>query len=314
MTAARSGGVGVSNDVDACVPVTVVISTLERPSQLARCLDALLTGTRLPAAVVVVDQGDPARTQPVVAAAEDRGLAVTHLTQPRWGLSASQNAGVEAARTEVVAIVDDDCVPDVNWLRVVERAFGGGPRPLLLTGRVLPLPADGERVAALSTRESTRRMEWRRAPMPWHIGTGGNFAVTRNAFLAAGGNDERLGTGAPGRGGNDLDLFYRLLRTGIRARYEPDLLVHHERVTAAEYIQRRNSYGYGVGAMLGVWLRRGDLRALSVLAGWLKLRVEVGYERRADSGWINEARVLAGTGQGLLRGLGISGIRHSEHA
>jgi hypothetical protein len=150
--------------------------------------------------------------------------------------------------------------------------------------------------------------------MPWHVGTGGNFAVTRTAFLAAGGNDERLGTGAPGRGGNDLDLFYRLLNTGVTARYEPDLLVHHERVTAAEYVQRRNSYGYGVGAMLGMWLRRGDLRAVSVLAGWLKLRIKVGYERRANSGWTNEARVLAGTGQGLLFGLRTAATRHTDHA
>jgi hypothetical protein len=272
-----------------------------------------MIGHRPPAAVIVVDQGDHVRTQQVLATVRDRGLAVTHLTQPRWGLSASQNAGVEAAETEVVAIVDDDCVPDVDWVRVVERTFADAPGPLLLTGRVLPLPAEGERVAAVSTRESRRRMEWRRAPMPWHVGTGGNFAVTRSAFLAAGGNDERLGTGAPGRGANDLDLFYRLLRTGVTARYEPDLLVHHERVTAAEYRQRRNSYGFGVGAMLGVWLRRGDLRALSVLGGWLELRVKVGYDRRTDSGWVNEARVLVGTGQGLLRGLRISGVRPSEH-
>jgi GT2 family glycosyltransferase len=303
----------VINDPDACAPVTVVISTLDRPSQLSRCLNALLVGSRPPAAVVVVDQGDPARTQPVLTAARDRGLVVTHVTQPRWGLSASQNVGVEAARTEVVAIVDDDCVPDVNWVGVIERAFTDAPGRLLLTGRVLPLPANGERVAALSTRDSTRRMEWRRAPMPWHVGTGGNFAVTREAFLALGGNDVRLGTGAPGRGGNDLDLFYRLLRAGVIARYEPDLLVHHERATTAEYAQRRNSYGYGVGAMLGVWLRRGDLRAIHVLAGWIRLRAQLVYQRRHNRGWTNEARVLAGTARGLLRGLNIPATRRPEH-
>src|SRR5829696_3600218 len=165
MTTAGSGGPGVSTDVDSCAPVSVVISTLDRPGQLARCLNALLIGSRPPAAVVVVDQGDPARTRPVLAAAQERGLVVTHLTQPRLGLSASQNAGVRAAKTEVVAIVDDDCVPDVDWVGVVERAFANAPGALLLTGRVLPLPAEGERVAALSTRDSTRRMEWRRAPM-----------------------------------------------------------------------------------------------------------------------------------------------------
>jgi hypothetical protein len=97
------------------------------------------------------------------------------------------------------------------------------------------------------------------------------------------------------------------------ARYEPDLLVHHERATTAEYMQRRNSYGYGVGAMLGVWLRRGDLSAIRVLAGWLRLRAQVGYERRNHGGWTNEARVLAGTVRGLLRGLSVRDTRRPEH-
>jgi hypothetical protein len=198
-------------------------------------------------------------------------------------------------------------------VEVIERSFAAASGPMLLTGRVLPLPVDGDRVAALSTRQSLNRVEWRRPPMPWQIGTGGNFAVTRQAFLNAGGNDERLGTGAPGRGGNDLDLFYRLLRSGVPARYEPDLLVSHERATAAEFAQRRGSYGYGVGAMLGVWLRRGDLRAVPVIAAWLRLRIRTGHARRAENGWHSEVRVLAGTAKGLVRGLSISDVRRSQH-
>jgi GT2 family glycosyltransferase len=293
--------------------VTVVVSTLDRPGQLARCLDSLLLGTRHPTAVVVVDQGDQASAEPVVTAAKSKGLPVTHITQHRWGLSASQNAGVRAARSDVVAIVDDDCVPNAHWVEVLENAFDATTRPLLLTGRVLPLPAEGDRVFALATRDSTQRTTWTRAPMPWHLGTGGNFAVTRDSFLEVGGNDERLGTGTPGRGGNDLDLFYRLVRSGVTARYEPDLVVRHERATAAEFASRRGSYGFGIGAMLGVWLRRHDLRALMVLGGWLRLRVEVGYARRATGGLSDEVRVVAGTAAGLLHGIGAREVRHSDN-
>jgi hypothetical protein len=249
----------------------------------------------------------------VVTAAKSKGLPVSHITQPRWGLSASQNAGVRAARTEVVAIVDDDCVPNPHWVEVLENAFDATSRPLLLTGRVLPLPAEGDRMFALATRDSTRRTTWTRAPMPWHLGTGGNFAVSRDSFLKVGGNDERLGTGAPGRGGNDLDLFYRLVRSGVTARYEPDLVVCHERATAAEFAARRGSYGFGVGAMLGVWLRRHDPRALVVLGAWLRLRVRVGYARRATGGLVDELRVLAGTAAGLLHGIRAVEVRHAEY-
>ena len=150
--------------------------------------------------------------------------------------------------------------------------------------------------------------------MPWRIGTGGNFAVTREAFLLVGGNDERLGTGAPGQGGNDLDLFYRLLRdAGVTARYEPELLVHHERATAQEFAKRRGSYGYGVGAMLGVWLRRGDLRAFVVMLAWLRLRTRVGYSRRLQGGVRDEVRVVCGTLAGLFRGIRSIEVRHPSH-
>lgn len=265
-------------------------------------------------AVVVVDQGTEGGSGSAVADARAKGLPVTHLTQPRWGLSASQNTGVQAAESTVVAIVDDDCVPDHRWVEVIEKAFASAPGPLLLTGRVLPLPVDGDRVAPLSTRGSTHRVVWVRPPMPWHIGTGGNFAVTRECFLAVGGNDERLGTGAPGRGGNDLDLFYRLVRdAGVTARYEPDLLVHHQRATALEFAKRRGSYGYGVGAMLGVWLRRGDPRAFVVLVAWFRLRARVGYSRRLQGGFGDEARVIFGTLAGLVRGMRASEIRHPPH-
>jgi GT2 family glycosyltransferase len=283
--------------------VTVVVSTLDRPRVLARCLEALRTGTRLPAAVVVVDQGQRSSAREVVDAACRRGLPVQWVPQDRRGLSASQNLGVRTAETDVVAIVDDDCVPDGRWVEVVDAAFSTAAGPLLLTGRVLPLPPEGQRVIALASRASTQRKEWTTAPMPWHVGTGGNFAITRERFLAVGGNDVRLGTGTAGRGANDLDLFRRLIASGVPARYEPDLLVLHERATATEYRSRLSTYGFGVGAMLGLWFRNRDRHAVVVLAGWLLLRWRVARANGLPGSAGEELKVLAGTVGGLVYGL-----------
>jgi GT2 family glycosyltransferase len=291
--------------------ITVVIATLDRPRTLERCLAALAEATRKPAAVVVVDQGTES-AEGAVARARQRGLPVRRIAQSRWGLSASQNAGVAEASTDVVAITDDDCVPDADWLAVIERSFTEAPGPLLLTGRVLPLPVDGDRVAAVSTRDSIERHQWTTPPMPWHVGTGGNFAVTRLAYEAVGGNDERLGTGAPGRGANDLDLFHRLVASGVTARYEPDLVVRHDRSSVADYVARRRTYGYGVGAMLGLWLRERNLHGLVVLLGWLRLRSKLAVQRRAHGGVQNEARVLMGTAAGLRYGITCTSDRRPQ--
>lgn len=282
--------------------VTVVISTLDRPERLARCLLALSTGSMLPAAVIVVDQGEPEATRRALECVRSRHLSIRHLVRTDRGLSLSQNAGVSEATTDVVAIVDDDCVPDERWVETIHRTFTAADGPLLMTGRVLPLPPEGSRVVAVSTRDSDLADEWRSPPDPWTVGTGGNFAVHRRAFLAVLGNDVRLGTGAPGQGGNDLDLFDRLIRSGARARYEPLLLVHHERSTIAEFTSRRSTYGFGVGAMLGMRLRRGEHTAWRTLGHWIRLRAAMAYRRRRERGLVNESRILAGTFAGLLHG------------
>jgi hypothetical protein len=75
----------------------------------------------------------------------------------------------------------------------------------------------------------------------------------------------------------------------------------------AEYTSRRGSYGFGLGAMLGLWLRRGDRQALPTLVGWLRLRTRMAYQRRSVGGVMQEARVLCGTAAGLVYGLRVGG-------
>jgi GT2 family glycosyltransferase len=140
--------------------------------------------------------------------------------------------------------------------------------------------------------------------MPWDVGTGGNFTVTRSSFLAVGGNDERLGTGTAGRAGNDLDLFRRLMRAGVETRFEPDMLVLHERATRSEAKNRNWTYGFGVGACVASWMRQGDRWALRVALGWLHMRARLTWGAlRRRHGAVGEIRVLLGTVHGLWYGL-----------
>ena len=54
-----------------------------------------------------------------------------------------------------------------------------------------------------------------------------------------------------------------------RVRYEPDSVVYHERQTAAQRLSSRRGYGHGIGALCTLYLRRGDLFAGRMLAGYL---------------------------------------------
>src|SRR5687768_10981862 len=135
--------------------MAVVISTLDRPDRLRRCLAALAAGSTQPTEVVVVDQSVQATALPVVTAAAAAGLPARHHFQARKGLSASQNLGFASVTAPFVAVVDDDCVPDVEWLSAARERLTAADRPELVTGPVLPLPPEGNRTVAVSTRAGT---------------------------------------------------------------------------------------------------------------------------------------------------------------
>ena len=124
--------------------LTVAVATLDRPQGLARCLEALAAGTVLPAEVIVVDQGREA------APAVERGLPVRWLRQERRGLAASRNLALAEARQPVLAVTDDDCVPDAGWVAALEGAFRSPHPPAPSPGPPsTPSPGEGETCSEL---------------------------------------------------------------------------------------------------------------------------------------------------------------------
>jgi GT2 family glycosyltransferase len=286
--------------------VSAAIATLDRPEALARCLDALLSGIVLPAEVVVVDQSTNDATKAVIEPRQAGAVPIIYIRQQRRGLSASRNAALAQVSYPVVAVTDDDCVPDPGWVAAIERAFASPAAPHALGGRVLPLGPEVPGTYVIAVRESPLRAEFSGKALPWLVGSGNNFAVKTDWFSRIGGCDERLGVGSPGKAAEDIDLFYRLLRAGAHVRYEPEALVYHQRQTKTQRLRSRYGYGYGVGAFCSLCLRRGDLYALRVFAHWLcwqckDLAVATGrwQLQEAHQRWL----ALRGTVSGLIYGL-----------
>jgi GT2 family glycosyltransferase len=288
--------------------LAVAISTLDRPDALARCLDALWSGDVLPAEIIVVDQSRNDASCSVVEERRSRNMPIVYIRQEPRGLAASQNTALTRANSPIVAVIDDDCVPERCWLAVIEKTFASLDTLSAVTGRVLPLNPEGDRLYPVSSRTSTVRAEFTRKCSPWVVGSGNNFAAKREWFMKVGGCDERLGPGAPGKGGVDMDLFYRLLRAGAHIRYEPEALVYHERQNKTGRITRRPMYGHGMGACCTIWLRQRDFYALSVLAHWLFFRARLlmgAIWRRQWMSVYEELLMLGGTIKGLAYGISV---------
>lgn len=283
--------------------VTVAIATCGRPLGLARCLAAIAAGPA-PAAVVVVDQAPSPHARE--AARSVPGLAVRYLEQARVGLSASRNLALAVTETRLLAVTDDDCTPDPGWVAAIDAAFERVPAPSAVTG---PIVTRGDRppgAHAISLRLAATACDHRGRMLPWDAGSGANFAAPAALLRELGGWDERLGVGSPGRAAEDSDLLYRVLRVGGVVRYEPAAIIAHDWQTWERRLSTRTSYGHGIGALCGLWLRHGDRYALRMAASYARLHgreLTLAVARRDRRATRQHARALRAFAPGLLYGL-----------
>ena len=115
--------------------ISVVVSGRDAESTIERAVRAMLDQRGAPPhEVVVVDNASQDRTG---ALAEQAGARVIRLDDRAAGPGTARNAGVEAARGELVAFTDADCFPSEAWLAALARGFD---RADIVSGPVLPDP------------------------------------------------------------------------------------------------------------------------------------------------------------------------------
>ena len=288
----------------APLPVTVAISTADRPDGLSRCLASLLAGDRVPMEIVVVDQSRGDASRGLVEGVEGGGTSAVYVKDPGTGLSASRNLALARAANPVVAFIDDDCVATPGWLAAIHSSFETTD-VTCVTGSVLPLGPAEEGRYAVSSRTGTTAAIYSGSVAPWLAGTGGNLALRPDRLGEGQVFDPRLGAGSPGRAGEDLDLLRRMLREGHAIRYSPEAAVLHERQSLDRRLSTRFAYGHGVGAASGLWLRSGDRYGLKMLVIWVRMRLRLlrtGLRRHPALALREEALVLAGTLRGFIYG------------
>ena len=209
---------------------TVIVCTRDRPEYLDQCLAALALVDYPNFDVLVVDNAPSDLRSKDIAAR----WKVRYLVEPRPGLSFARNAGCRACTAEVLAFLDDDAIPEPDWLRALAAGFAD-PSVLAVTGRILPPAAANVLAEArfnLDLGPEPRRFD-RNDPLWFEkanfggIGIGCNMAIHRHAFEIWSGFDERLGRGTPMHGGEESHAFFRIIEGGAAIAYMPEARVEH---------------------------------------------------------------------------------------
>jgi glycosyltransferase involved in cell wall biosynthesis len=203
--------------------VSVVICTRFRQAALQVCLRAIAGSRRRPDELIVVDNSCGDKGTEELA----REFSAVYLIEPAIGLSRARNRGLAASKSQIVAYLDDDALPEQHWLEQVIGPFCD-LRVAAVTGSVI-VPDSGTCAAKLShpifLDQTASR--WFEIAAFGGLGIGTNMALRKSACGAPNFFDERLGRGAPFHGMEEHHAFTKLLALGYGAVYHPAAIVYH---------------------------------------------------------------------------------------
>lgn len=264
------------------VRISVAIGTYNGARTLGAALDAILCQQhRTSYEVIVVDDGSTDDT-PRIADRPGVRLIVLDVNQ---GHGHALNVALAAARGEILATMDDDCVPPPTWIQEVSDAWETlGSDVSMLGGSVLPLETDtlnrryvryrrplapqeaylDERAGLLArlryALQPPRERPERRSVF---FVAGANMSVRVGAVREVGGFPEVWGFGEE----EGCSRALRLRFGAETVQFFPDLIMFHNyRPLVHDTLRRARAYGRSAGRD---WVsRKGipSLRPLPVLA------------------------------------------------
>jgi O-antigen biosynthesis protein len=275
--------VGVPEALPPNVSVSVVLATYDRPESLRDSLTALTQLiTARPVEVIVVDNHPQSGLTPPIVA-EFPGFRL--VKESRAGLAYARNAGITASQGDIIVATDDDVIMPPEWLEKLLEPFVRSD-VMAVTGNTLPIEIEsspqkffedygglGRGFRSFTVDRDWFERSWRYLAPTWEIGATANAAFRATIFKhpEIGLMNEALGPGMPSGVGEDIYLFYKILKAGYTIAYQSNAQVwHRHRSTMAAL--RRQLYNYSKGFIcynLTTWLQDGDLRPLTHLGGTL---------------------------------------------
>lgn len=213
------------------MPLTfsIVINTLNRATLLARTLDSLRwLKYRGEFEVIVVNGPSTDHSQDVI----DAWLPAIRVGRcPVANLSVSRNIGICMARGDIVAFIDDDAIPEPEWLAQLAQAYDN---PAVGAAGGLVFDQTGYSYQyEYSTANRLANANWRLTRNADHLAypgafefpylQGTNASFRRSALLEVGGFDEEIEYYL-----DETELCCRLVDAGYLVRQLPNAYVHHK--------------------------------------------------------------------------------------
>ncbi len=208
--------------------VSVVVATSNRAASLRVTLDALRHQTYPDFEVIVVEGPGMDETPELLA---ERAGQIKQARTSEYNLSKSRNLGIDSAAGEIVAFIDDDSVPEPDWLSGLAAAYDdpnvGGTGGVVYdhTGvNIQYIYAVCDRLGNTDFDRTLPLDQYNRPGAdPFLYLQGTNMSFRREALEAIGGFDENIEYLY-----DDSDIASQLIDSGWRLSALDGAAVHHK--------------------------------------------------------------------------------------
>ncbi|MNI07859.1 putative glycosyltransferase EpsH [compost metagenome] len=233
--------------------VSILICTYNRAELLQITLDSLpgLQGIEQ-AEVIVVDNNSTDHSRSVTAAYKQRNLGkieVRYCFEPRQGLSVARNTGIQAARGDIIAFLDDDAIPSPEWMNTIITTFDSQREVIAMGGKIRPnfeTARPDWLIESLELPYTIVDLGQKVREYPAHMHPyGANMAIRRSFFHHHMFPDHLGRKGELLLSGEETWIFDKMKSEGKMIVYHPDMSVLHyipaSRLTQ-DWIQQRYYY------------------------------------------------------------------------
>jgi glycosyltransferase involved in cell wall biosynthesis len=184
---------------------------------------------------IVVDNNskDDTRERVEAFAAAHPDLQLRYVFESNQGLSYARNRGIEEAKGEIIAFVDDDERIVEEFVSAYVELFASHPDAMSAGGKIVAeYPTGRPRwMSKYAEQPIANPMDFGKSIKPFPKGRipgGGNMAMRRSVFDKIGRFDTSLGrTGKQLIGGEESDLFERIEAAGMACYYVPRAVMYH---------------------------------------------------------------------------------------
>lgn len=224
---------------------------------LKKCVQSLIAQqTKVPYEIIVLDQSDSKKLAVSFSSSLVRFIRCDFKNKSR-----ALNLGVRLSLSDYVAVIDDDCIADKNWVEKMCEALDKKGPFSIITGMVVA--GYQEKNARPSRLHDTckKQVIFKKGLItPIFKLSGCNFGFYKKAFKIVGPFNENLGPGSHFKSSDDNEWSYRALNFGFSITYVPGAVITHRSWRdPTQDLNLMKDYGYAAGAFFKIIFKNSKL-------------------------------------------------------